>query len=165
VRTKNDLGRVLEMIGAFRSEGTTRRRFARRHRLHPSAVSRILRVGELPAPLLSELERLPSLSRTHLEVLAAAPVERREELVAALREGRSSYALRSMVERFERRAAPSPALPVVGGGRVEAMARDLGATPEEAVAFSFELLSVLWKTSRSRVEASFESFRQSRAAS
>src|SRR5436190_2076502 len=97
-KVMNELPRVLRLIEAFRSAQTSRRDFARRHRLHPSALSRILRIGELPDELLSELASFERLSRTHLEVIATAPEERRSELVASAREGRSTYRLRERRE-------------------------------------------------------------------
>ena len=51
----NELGRVLALVASFKRAEGSRRDFARRHRLHPSALSRILRVGELPEALLEEL--------------------------------------------------------------------------------------------------------------
>lgn len=187
MRARNELGRVLGMIEAFRAEGETRQRFARRHRLHPSALSRILRVAELPGEVLSELERLPHLSRTHLEVLAAAPLERRPALLDAVREGRSTYSLRSRTERSarvafsqeekpvfsqEEKQAPCPAPPAPEpparraiDARLEAVARSLEASPEETLAFAGELLLVLWKSNPRRVLESFESFKAARARS
>ncbi|HZV03043.1 MAG TPA: hypothetical protein VFF73_40425 [Planctomycetota bacterium] len=160
---RNELERVLDLVSAFKASGASHRDFARRHRLHPSTLSRILRVGELPQELLSELATFERLSRTHLEVLATAPEERRRELVAAVREGRSTYTLR---ERRETTAVAvaSPAPTATGpeeSGRAADLARELGSTPEETRDFALELLSVLLRSSRERVRASLEQFRAS----
>jgi hypothetical protein len=40
------------------------------------------------------------------------------------------------------------------------VARELGATPEEALAFASELLLVLWRSGRGRVEESFRAFKR-----
>jgi hypothetical protein len=84
----NELARVLRLIEAYEESKTSRSAFARRRGLHPSALSRILRVGKLPEALLLELGSFERLSRTHLEVIATAPPERRSELVSRVREGR-----------------------------------------------------------------------------
>src|SRR5581483_675698 len=94
----NELGRVLSLIESFRAAKASRRDFAEKNGLHPSALSRILRVGALPAALLDELATFERLSRTHLEVLAAAPEERRGALLAQVRAGRSTYRLRARRE-------------------------------------------------------------------
>lgn len=94
----NELKKVLSLIEAFRAANKSRRDFARSRGLHPSALSRILRVGELPGELLDELASFERLSRTHLEVIATAPSERRPELLARVREGRSTYSLRERRE-------------------------------------------------------------------
>src|SRR5690349_13747926 len=98
----NVLGRVRALLEDFGREGKSRAAFARSRRLHPSAFSRILRVASLPEELLSELEGLRQLSRTHLEVLAAAPPERRPAILLAIRSGESTYRLR------ERRESTGP---------------------------------------------------------
>jgi hypothetical protein len=172
---KNELGRVLGLVDAFKTSGTTRARFARQRRLHPSAFSRLLRVAELPPAVLDELGQLPRLSRTHLEVLATAPPERRGELLEAVRSGRSTYRLR---DRRETTSVPvgAPAAhaspgtsPDCGAGTAVAVlddrgplaqvARELAASPDETLAFASELLLVLWRSGRERVEASFRAFR------
>jgi hypothetical protein len=171
---KNELGRVLELVQAFRGSGTTRARFARQRRLHPSAFSRLLRVAELPPDVLDALARLPRLSRTHLEVLATAPPERRSELLDAVRSGRSTYRLRDRREttgvRLGARPEPDPGSPSsdTQGSAVAAtadraplaeVARSLRASPDETLAFASELLWVLWRSGPERVEASFRAFR------
>jgi ParB-like chromosome segregation protein Spo0J len=161
---KNDLDRVLRLVSAFKAGGTSRQEFARRHRLHPSTLSRILRVGDLPPELLSELASFERLSRTHLEVLATAPEERRRELVSAVREGRSTYTLRERRETTAVSLAPPPPAPepVAEEGRAALLARELGSTPQETRDFALELLSVLLRSSRERVRASLEQFRARR---
>ncbi len=175
-RPTNELGRVLALIDEFRHAGTNRRRFARRHRLHPSALSRILRVEKLPPDVIEELARLPRLSRTHLEVLATAPPERRGEVLDAVKSGRSTYRVRGRRETTAVETAPAPApveapppkaaeMPPVAppmDPRVAEVARALGASPEEMQAFANELLLVLWRSGRDRVEGSFAAFRASR---
>ncbi len=164
----NELKKVLSLIESFRSAQASRRDFARRHCLHPSALSRILRVGELPEPLLAELASFERLSRTHLEVIATAPEERRPELLAQVREGRSTYRLRDRRETTAVPvAAPSPAptAPEAAAGpwepdaRTRELARVLGASPEETRDFALELLHALHKGSPGRVRASFAQFR------
>src|SRR5581483_7466648 len=122
----NQLPKVLRLVQAFRAEAMSRRDFARRHRLHPSALSRLLRVGELPDDLLAELASFERLSRTHLEVIATAPPERRVELVAKVREGRSSYELR------ERRETTAVAL--AGTRPAETAETTAGASPPAGAA-------------------------------
>src|SRR5207302_11398266 len=114
---RNELPRVLELTREFERAQTSRKRFARRHGLHPSALSRLLRVAGLPAPFLEELKALPRRSRTHLEVLATAPEERRAELLAAVRAGSSTYRLRERRESTAVVLAPvlAPVLTPVGG--------------------------------------------------
>jgi ParB-like chromosome segregation protein Spo0J len=185
-RPRNELGRVLALVVEFRHAGTNRRRFARRHRLHPSALSRILRVEQLPPEVLSELASLPSLSRTHIEVLATAPPERRGQLLDAVRSGRSTYRLRdrretTAVETSAVETAAAPVAPVVeatppappaapaaastpSDPRLAEVARALGATEEETRAFANELLLILWRSGRDRVEGSFAGFRGNRSA-
>jgi hypothetical protein len=123
-------------------------------------------VGELPGELLSELASFERLSRTHLEVLATAPEERRGELVSAMKEGRSTYELRARRETTAVALAPSPA-PSPGpeaapDPRARELARELGSTPEETRDFALELLSVLLRSSRERVRSSLEQFRARR---
>ena len=162
---KNELERVLSLVEAFRASGEARAHFARRRRLHPSAFSRLLRVAELPRELLDELATLPRLSRTHLEVLATVPVERRAEIVAGIKTGRSTYRLRERRETTAVELAPSKPAEATTGvdpalvGLLGPVARELGASPEEAVAFASELLLVLWRSGRGRVEESFRAFR------
>jgi len=154
----NELKKVLGLIESFRASGSCARDFARRKGLHPSALSRILRVGELPPELLSELASFERLSRTHLEVLATAPSERRAELLASVREGRSTYRLR---DRRETTA-------VQVGSQAEPqdpLGRALGASAEETQAFALELLSLLMKSSPERVRSSLAQFRAARSAS
>jgi hypothetical protein len=182
-KAMNELPRVLRLIETFRAAQTSRRDFARRHRLHPSALSRILRIGELPDALLEELAAFERLSRTHLEVIATAPEERRPELIARAREGRSTYSLR---ERRETTAVAVAATPTTAIETPEAEGRDespdeqnasaetdprareladtLGASCEETRAFALELLSVLMKGSPERVRSSLEQFRAARRA-
>jgi hypothetical protein len=173
----NELGRVLSLIESFRAAKASRRDFAEKNGLHPSALSRILRVGALPAALLDELASFERLSRTHLEVLAAAPEERRGALLAEVRAGRSTYRLR---ERRERTGAPRSAASAAEGSRASppaeparsAAAADaaaelgarLGASAEETRAFALELLSVLFAGSPGRVRSSLEQFRRARSA-
>ena len=161
----NELGRVLELAREFGTFAGSRSDFAKKKRLHPSALSRILRVSELPEELLSELGRFAFLSRTHLEVIAAAPLERREAVVAAVREGRSTYAIRARREssRVALEAA-APALPVatppgVDAGRLGEVSRALGASRDETLAFALELLMVLWRSGPDRVSGSFAAWR------
>lgn len=170
----NELKRVLALIESFRGAQASRRDFARRHRLHPSALSRILRVGELPEELLSELASFERLSRTHLEVIATAPSEKRADLLAKVREGRSTYRLRDRRETTvtpspepappepppSREPSPEPA----PDPRTRELARALGATPEETRDFALELLQVLLRGSPARVRASLEQFRGRPAA-
>ncbi len=163
----NELERVLSLVASFRAANTTRRAFAKKKGLHPSALSRLLRVGELPPELLGELARFERLSRTHLEVIATAPSERREELLASVREGRSTYALRDRREttavRLDAPLEPSPApAPVPFDPRAQALATKLGTSPEETQSFALELLSVLLRGSPDRVRASLEQFRAAR---
>jgi len=161
----NELERVLQLIEAYRKSGTSRRAFARRRGLHPSALSRILRVGELPDELLRGLAAFERLSRTHLEVIATAPAERRGELVSQAREGRSTYRLRDRRETMAVavgatvEATPAPVSETAADPRTLALARTLGATAEETRAFALELLSVLLRSSPERVRASLEQFR------
>jgi len=159
---RNELERVLGLVSAFKASGASHRDFARRHRLHPSTLSRILRVGELPGELLAELATFERLSRTHLEVLATAPEERRREVFAAVKAGRSTYTLRERRETTAVALAPSPA-PAASApeesGRAAVLGRELGATPDETRDFALELLSVLLRSSRERVRASLEQFR------
>lgn len=202
---KNELGRVRKLIEDYQASGETRARFARARRIHPSAFSRLLRVRDLPEPLLGELAQLPRLSRTHLEVIATAPAERRPAVLEAVKQGRSTYRIRERRETTavslattgsltasgpqtvpastataSSDAAPSPetpaALPVAATTVAAApaapalpeplaqVARALGATPDEALAFAAELVSVLWRSGPDRVEGSFEAFRAGRAA-
>jgi hypothetical protein len=171
----NELKRVLALVESFRAAQASRRDFARRNRLHPSALSRILRVGALPSSLLEELASFERLSRTHLEVIASAPEERRRELLAQVRAGRSTYRLRDRSERTVPLPSPCPATPVAAPTppgptpearasdlRASELARALGATPEETGAFALELLSLLLEGSPGRVRASLEQFRAAR---
>jgi len=154
---------LLSLIESFRAANATRRDFARKHRLHPSALSRILRVGELPGTLLDELASFERLSRTHLEVIATAPAERRPELVGHVRAGRSTYRIRTAARRPP---SPSPAPRVetraprlrshgdgAGADRAPDLARALGASPAETRSFALELLGVLLESSPQRVRA------------
>ena len=178
---RNELPRVLDLLAAWKSEGGSRSAFARRHRLHPSAFSRLQRVDALPPEVLSELAALPALSRTHLEVIATAPPERRTALIEGARAGRSTYAIRERREttcvRLGASAAPEargtpgpladtpgPTSPTPGPGdeRLLAVAAALGASPDEAAAFAAELLAVLWRSNRERVLGSFEAFQATR---
>lgn len=178
---KNELVRVQKLIEAYQASGETRARFARARRLHPSAFSRLLRVSELPPTLLGELASLPRLSRTHLEVLATAPAERRAAVLEAVKQGRSTYRIRDRHETTavafaapastattSSDAAPAPETPAAPPASLPAplaeVARALGATPEEALAFAAQLVSVLWRSGPDRVEGSFEAFRAGRAA-
>jgi len=164
IRIMNELERVLGLIESFRAFRATRRDFAAQAGLHPSALSRILKVGELPAELLRELASFERLSRTHLEVIAAASPEKRPALLEAVRRGGSTYRLRDRKERIARGASPAPPSPEPPAPpRGVELARALGASPEETGAFALELLSVLLRDSRARVRASFESFRAARA--
>jgi len=185
---KNELGRVQKLIEAYQASGETRARFARARRIHPSAFSRLLRVSALPPTLLGELALLPRLSRTHLEVLATAPAERRLAVLEAVKQGRSTYRIR---ERRETTAVPLANVPLASSTATASsdaapapetptspaplaaptlpeplalVGRALGATPEETLAFAAELLSVLWRSGPDRVEGSFEAFRAARAA-
>lgn len=165
MKTSNELERVRSLIAGFKTSGTTRAAFARRHKLHPSAFSRILKVEELPQDVLDALAALPSLSRTHLEVIATAPAERRAALIEAVRAGRSTYRLRdrresTRVQLASEEQAPPPKTMEVATSEI---ARALGATDEEAAAFAAELLLVLWRSGRDRVEGSFAAFRAARA--
>ncbi len=170
----NELKKVLSLVESFREAGGSRRDFARRHHLHPSALSRILKVGALPDALLAELAAFERLSRTHLEVIATAPEERRQELLAQVRAGRSTYRLRDRRETTavalsapppatEPAPPPSPPVPTAEHDpRAAALARALGASVAETRAFSLELLSVLLAGSPGRVRASLEQFRLQR---
>jgi hypothetical protein len=159
----NELRKVLSLIESFAQARTSRRDFARRHRLHPSALSRILKVGELPQDLLSELARFERLSRTHLEVIAAAPLERRSEVLAQVKAGRSTYRLRDRRETvavpLAAPAGPAVATEATSDPRARALAGTLGASEAETRAFALELLSVLMKSSPERVRASLVQFR------
>jgi ParB-like chromosome segregation protein Spo0J len=156
----NELERVLSLVTAFRTANMTHRAFAKKKGLHPSALSRLLRVGELPRELLGELASFERLSRTHLEVIATAPSERRSELIAAIREGRSTYRLR---ERRETTAVPVEGPPVAPADPgALSLAASLGTSPEETQAFALELLSVLMRSSPERVHASLAAFRAAR---
>jgi hypothetical protein len=178
IRIMNELARVLALVGAFKEAKTTCRAFAAREGLHPSALSRILRVGTLPEALLSELASFERLSRTHLEVLAAADEEERPALLEQVRKGGSTYRLRAREERVARVRAETPpadlspapasppastAAPAPEDPRACEIARELGSSPEEAGAFALELLSVLLRDSRARVRASFAQFRARRS--
>lgn len=168
-KTRNELGRVLGLAQDFQASGLTRRAFARSRRLHPSSLSRLLRVTELPAELRAELASLEKLSRTHLEVVATAPAEQRPAILAAIREGRSTYRIRDRRESTAVTPAvhPEPSTqgeplrvsPFAQDERLKEVARALGASDEETLAFAAELLLILWRQSRSRVEASFAAFR------
>jgi hypothetical protein len=173
----NELERVLRLIEAWKESKASRRAFARRRGLHPSALSRILRVSELPDELLRELASFERLSRTHLEVIATAPPERRSELVSKVREGRSTYRLRERRETTAVAAfrpaeavaapveAPREAIPEPAGDpRTLGLARTLGATAEETRDFALELLSVLLRSSPERVRASLSQFRAASAS-
>jgi hypothetical protein len=165
-RRSNELGKVLSLVESFRAAQGSRREFARRHGLHPSALSRILRVGDLPGSLLDELASFERLSRTHLEVIATAPEERRRELLDQVRAGQSTYRLRDRRETTSTAAlppdAPSVASPPEPDPRARELARALGATAEETRAFALELLAVLLQGSPGRVRASLEQFRARR---
>ena len=162
-RSHNELERVLALGAEFQGFSGSRSDFARKRRLHPSALSRILRVAELPQELLTELARFPVLSRTHLEVIAAAPEERRAEIVAAVRAGRSTYAIRERRESSRvALEAPSPVTAPPAGvdpGRLGEVARALGASHDETLAFALELLTVLWRSGPDRVSGSFAAWR------
>lgn len=165
----NELKKVLSLIESFKTAQASRRDFARRHRLHPSALSRILRVGELPESLLEELASFERLSRTHLEVIATAPEERRTEVLAQVRAGRSTYRIRDRRETTAvavsspapPEAAVTPASPEIDP-RAHDLARTLGASPEETQDFALELLGALFKGSPGRVRESLEQFRATR---
>jgi ParB-like chromosome segregation protein Spo0J len=172
----NELARVLRLIEAYEESRASLGAFAKRRGLHPSSLSRILRVGKLPEELLSELASFERLSRTHLEVIATAPPERRSELVSWAREGRSTYRIRERRETTAVKVSP-PSEPTPGAAtppaqvqgepesvpsRVSALARALDATPEETRDFALELLSVLLRSSPGRVRSSLEQFRQAR---
>jgi hypothetical protein len=185
----NELARVLRLIEAYEESKTSRRAFAKRRGLHPSALSRILRVQELPGELLDELATFERLSRTHLEVIATAPPERRSELVSLVREGRSTYRIRERRETTAVAIAPRPEASAPPGGplvsqgepsdkgqgepapepapdpKTLALSRRLGATPEETRDFALELLSVLLRSSPERVRSSLEQFRAVRQRS
>ena len=114
-----------------------------------------------------ELASFPVLSRTHLEVIAAAPAERRAQVVSAVREGRSTYAIRERGEstRVALEAA-APAAPTAQGplagvdpGRLGEVSKALGASPDETLAFALELLTVLWRSGPDRVSGSFAAWR------
>jgi hypothetical protein len=161
-RKANELPQVLGLLDALASTRARLGTFARKHRIHPSTLSRLKRVRELPEDLLHELASLPELSRTHLEVIATAPPERREDLLADLRSG--TYRLRALRESscvaFE--AAPAPEatpVPTPEVPRLAEVERALGATREEAAAFAVELLLVLVRSGPERVLASFQAFR------
>ena len=164
IKGMNELDKVLSLVASFRAANTTRRAFAKKKGLHPSALSRLLRVGDLPEEFLGELAKFERLSRTHLEVIATAPSERRQELLASVREGRSTYALRDRRETTAVRleapapAPPAPTAPPVDP-RAQALATKLGTSPEETQSFALELLSVLLRGSPDRVRASLEQFR------
>jgi hypothetical protein len=178
-KAMNELPRVLRLIESFRAAQTSRRDFARRHRLHPSALSRILRIGALPDALLEELASFERLSRTHLEVIATAPAERRPELIARVRAGRSTYSLRERRETTAVAVAAGQTTAIEAAAdesedeknendepdpRARELAQTLGASCEETRAFALELLSVLMKGSPERVKSSLEQFRAARRA-
>jgi hypothetical protein len=161
---RNQLANVLELVESYRQSGKTRARFARERRLHPSTFSRILRVSELPPELLLELAKLPRLSRTHVEVIATAPPERRAAVIDAIKSGSSTYKIRDRRETTSvALEAPSTSTPSAAGeGALAPIARALASSPEETLAFASELLLVLWRSGRDRVEESFRAFRAAR---
>jgi hypothetical protein len=173
-RSKNELARVLALAAEFRAFSGSRGDFAKKKRLHPSALSRILRVSELEEDLLAELALFKVLSRTHLEVIAATPEERRALVLAAVRAGRSTYAIRARKEssRVALEAPPAPVAaplatpPSVDASRLAEVSRALGASKDETLAFALELLMVLWRSGPDRVSGSFAAWRpRARAAS
>jgi hypothetical protein len=101
-------------------------------------------------------------------VIATAPAERRGELVARAREGRSTYSLRerretTAVAAGEATERADEDLDQEAGDEHEPRARELaqalGSSVAETRAFALELLSVLMRSSAERVKGSLEQFR------